>query len=119
MDANEIFARNLKFYVIRSGKTQTQIAADLGVSKGTFSDWTSGRSHPRMDKVQRMAEYFGISKSDLVENGSRSMEREAAQVMRGLNERPSLKRLLYAALKLSEQDLMIMIGLIERLGGKR
>lgn len=119
MGTNEIFAKNLKFFVIRSGRTQSQCAADLGVSKGTFSDWVSGRSHPRMDRVQQIAEYFGISKSELLENGSRGLETEVARIIRTLNERPALKKLFYAASSLEEHDLNSLVGLLERLGGKK
>ena len=63
----EIFAQNLKKYLRLSGKTQRQVAAAVGVSTGTFCDWTRARMYPRMDKVQALADYFGIQKSDLVE----------------------------------------------------
>ena len=63
----EIFSRNLKKYLDDSGKTQKEVAAAIYVSTGTFCDWIKGRSYPRMDKVQSLADYFGIKKSDLVE----------------------------------------------------
>ena len=65
---NEVFARNLKRYLDNSGKSQKEIAAAIGVSTGTFCDWMKCRSYPRMDKIQLLAEYFGIQKSDLVED---------------------------------------------------
>ena len=64
----EIFSRNLKRYLTNSGKTQREVAAAVGVSTGTFCDWAKGRLYPRMDKVQKLADYFGIKKSDLVED---------------------------------------------------
>jgi transcriptional regulator with XRE-family HTH domain len=64
----EIFSRNLRRYVESSQKTQKEVAKAIGVSTGTFNDWMKGRSYPRMDKVQLLAEYFGIQKSDLVED---------------------------------------------------
>lgn len=119
MDANEIFARNLKFYVIKSGKTQSQIADAIGVSKGTFSDWCSGRSHPRMDRVQQLAEFFGISKSSLVEDGNGNFESEYATIARVVKERPVLRRLYYAIANISDEDLEHIIFLTERLGRKK
>ena len=119
MDSNEIFSINLKFYVIKSGKTQTQIALDLGVSKGTFSDWASGRSHPRMNRVQQIADYFGVSTSDLVENGDRGLSEETARIIRTVDMNPLLKDLLYAATKLDDDDLEGIIRLLKRLDGKR
>lgn len=65
---NKIFSRNLKRYLENSGKTQKEVAAEIGVSTGTFCDWIKGRAYPRMDKLQLLAEYFGIQKSDLVED---------------------------------------------------
>jgi transcriptional regulator with XRE-family HTH domain len=64
----EVFSRNLRRYIDQSGKTQKEIAKALGVGQSTFCDWVKGRIYPRMDKVQLLAEYFGIKMSDLVEN---------------------------------------------------
>ena len=64
----EIFSRNLKRYLEISGKTQKEVAEAVGVSTGTFCDWRKGRLYPRMDKVQKLADFFGIKKSDLVED---------------------------------------------------
>lgn len=119
MDANEIFSRNLKFYVIKSGKTQTQVATDIGVSKGTFSDWCSGRSHPRMDRVQQLAEYFGVSKTNLLENGDGRFESEYAIVSRVVKGRPMLRELYYATVELSDEDLEYIVKLANRLGRRR
>ena len=64
----EIFSRNLNRYLRLSGKSQKEVAAAVKISTSTFCDWTKGRAYPRMDKVQLLAEYFGIRKSDLVED---------------------------------------------------
>jgi repressor LexA len=64
----EIFARNLTRYLNLSGKTQKEVAAVVNVSTGTFCDWVKCRVYPRMDKVQLLAEYFGIQVSDLVDD---------------------------------------------------
>ena len=64
----EVFAKNLKYYVERSGKTQKELSEIVGVATSTFSDWTKGKKYPRMDKVEMLANYFGILKSDLIED---------------------------------------------------
>lgn len=63
----EIFARNLKYYIDRSGKTQIEIAEDLNISTSTFNNWAMGNTYPRIDKIEILANYFGIQKSDLIE----------------------------------------------------
>ena len=75
LGSKEIFSRNLQRYVSVSGDNQKVIAAAIGVSAGTFCDWMKGRAYPRMDKVQLLADYFGIKKSDLVEDAG---DQEAA-----------------------------------------
>lgn len=44
-----------------------RIMCDFGVSPSTFNDWFKGKKYPRIDKIELMANYFGILKSDLIE----------------------------------------------------
>ena len=67
LDPKVIFANNLKRYLQLTGKTQKEVAAAIGVTTGNFCDWVSCRSYPRPEKVQALANYFGIKKADLVE----------------------------------------------------
>lgn len=70
----EVFAENLKFYMARSGKTQKELAEYLGVSPAAFNEWVKAKKYPRIDKIEKLANYFGILKSDLIEK--RTEERE-------------------------------------------
>ena len=63
----EVMAKNLKHYVTRSGKTQKEIASVVGVAPSTFNDWLKAKKYPRIDKIEILADYFGILKSDLIE----------------------------------------------------
>ena len=63
----EIFAKNLAFYLERSGKDQREVAEVLGVAPSTFNEWMKGKKYPRIDKIEMLANYFGILKSDLIE----------------------------------------------------
>ena len=62
-----VFAHNLKKYMDANGKSRRDIAEALGVSYYTITDWVKGKKYPRMDKVELLAAYFGILKSDLIE----------------------------------------------------
>jgi transcriptional regulator with XRE-family HTH domain len=64
----EIFSDNLQRYVQRSGKDQKEIAEYVGVAPSTFNEWMKGRKYPRIDKIEILANYFGIKKSDLIEH---------------------------------------------------
>lgn len=41
--------------------TDYKVSEDTGITKSTFSDWKSGRSVPKIDKLLKLAEYFGVS----------------------------------------------------------
>jgi transcriptional regulator with XRE-family HTH domain len=60
-------AKNLSFYLSKSGRTQKEVAEVAGVAASTFSDWIKGKKYPRIDKIEILADYFGIMKSDLIE----------------------------------------------------
>lgn len=63
----EVFAKNLARYLNRSGKSQREMADIMGVSSSTFNEWMKAKKYPRIDKIEFMANYFGINKSDLIE----------------------------------------------------
>ena len=64
----EIFAKNLSYYVKRSGREQKEIAEVVGVAPSTFNEWVKGKKYPRIDKIEILANYFRIQKSDLIED---------------------------------------------------
>ena len=67
MDNKDIFATNLRYYMTSNGKSRKDVAEATGVSYFTFTDWVNGKKFPRMDKVERLAKYFGVKISDLIE----------------------------------------------------
>ena len=48
-------------------KTQIDIVRDLGINRSSISSWVRGTRLPRMDKVDLLAQYFGVKRSDLIE----------------------------------------------------
>lgn len=63
----EVMAQNIKYYMKLYGKSRTDVCKDLHFSYTTFSDWVNAKKYPRIDKIEMMAYYFNVSKSDLVE----------------------------------------------------
>ena len=62
-----IFATNLKHFIDKSEKTQKEVATAIGVSPQTLNTWLQRIALPRMGKIQLLADYFGISKTDLID----------------------------------------------------
>lgn len=65
--SKEVFAKNLRYYMESRGKNQKELAEIVGVSAPTMNDWLKGKKYPRIDKIEILAKYFGILKSDLIE----------------------------------------------------
>ena len=63
-----ILSKNLKTYIAKSGKDRGEIAADLNLSYSTLTDWVNGNKYPRINNIEKLAEYFKISKSELIED---------------------------------------------------
>jgi len=62
-----IFSKNLKRYIQQSGKDRRELAEIWGFPYSTVTEWINGRKYPRIDRIEIMADYFGIQKSDLIE----------------------------------------------------
>ena len=67
----EIFAKNLKYYMELNHKDRNDVCRDLEIPYTTFAEWYNGNIYPRIDKIQILANYFDIKKSDLVEDKSK------------------------------------------------
>ena len=64
----DVLSKNLKKCIAKCGKDRGQIAKELGLSYSTLTDWVNGKKYPRINNIERLAEYFNVSKSDLIED---------------------------------------------------
>lgn len=64
----EIFANNLRKYLSEKGMNPRQLAIELNLKYTTVNDWVNAKSYPRIDKIEKLSNYFNINKSDLIEN---------------------------------------------------
>ena len=67
MNHKEIFSFNLRKKMDEAEKTRQDISDALNISYFTVTDWVKGKKMPRMDKVEKLAEYFNCLISDLIE----------------------------------------------------
>ena len=52
------------------GVKDATVAKETGIGKSTFTDWKNGRSVPKDEKLQKIADYFGVS-TDYLRTGKR------------------------------------------------
>lgn len=63
----EVMASNIRRYLEEMGISRKEFCNRLGFKYSTVTDWLNAEKYPRIDKIETMANFFGISKADLVE----------------------------------------------------
>lgn len=77
----EIFSQNLRSLMNKNNKDRNQICDDLGLKYTTFTDWVNGKKYPRIDKIELLANYFKVRKSDLIEDQSQKENEFGADII--------------------------------------
>lgn len=120
----EIMARNIQYYMEKYGKTRQDMCEALGVKYTTFTDWVKGNSYPRIDKIELMANFFGISKADLVEDRTKVsstdqyyLNDDARDLAQFMFENPEYRVLFDASRKVKKEDIEFVKQMIDRMRG--
>ena len=50
----------------KTGKTSYQVSKDTGIGQNTLSNWKTGRSKPKIEKIKILADYFGVKVEELI-----------------------------------------------------
>lgn len=93
----ETMSKNLKYYIERSGKDRKTLSEIWGFPYSTVTEWVNGKKYPRIDRIEIMAEYFGILKSDLIEEKTDDSVRDVQITEREL-------RIIQAVRRMSEEQ---------------
>lgn len=79
MKGNKIvMSANIKRNMERLGIDRRDLSQELNIPYTTVTDWINGKTYPRKDKVELLAKYFGVEKTDLVEDKSTHILSSAA-----------------------------------------
>ena len=120
----KIFSQNLNYYMELNKKTQSDLVNDLGFNKSAVSTWCNGTRLPRMDKVDILAKYFHIQRSDLIEEKSTKekdpsyyINDDARDMAEFMFKHPEYKVLFDASRKVKKEDIDFVKEMIERVSG--
>ena len=120
-ELKELFASNLKRWLDKRGKTQSDLRKYLAVSAATVSEWCSGKKIPRTDKLSAICTWLGIDLDDLLTDKSKSEETpyylndETREIAQAIFDNPQYKALFDASRKLSPADLQFVMDMIDRM----
>ena len=95
---NEVMAANIQYYLSLHRMERKDLAECLNSKYTTVCGWLTAKSYPRIDKIEKMAQVFGIAKSDLVE------KREIAKPVTD-NDDGNLEQLIDAIQDLNLEEL--------------
>lgn len=70
-----IMGQNILYYMERKGLERKDFAKLLNIPYSTLNEWINGNAYPRINRIQQMADFFGIEKADLVE--ARTSQKDA------------------------------------------
>ncbi|QIN27803.1 helix-turn-helix domain-containing protein (plasmid) [Staphylococcus chromogenes] len=73
----QVMAKNISRLMKENNVGRKKLSDDLKVKYTTLSDWINAKTYPRIDKIELLADYFSVSKADLVED----KEREALETL--------------------------------------
>lgn len=114
----KIFVKNLNYYMTINNKKQADLVMELGLKTSTVSDWVNGKKYPRVDKMQLLADYFGILKSDLTEEHDTSKltdDIELQEYLEELKNRSEMRMLFSLAKGATKEDVEKAVKIIEAL----
>lgn len=120
----KLFSNNLRHYMELNGKTQTDLINDLHVNKSAVSTWCNGTRLPRMDKVDMLAKYFNIKRSDLIEDKQDSdddsyyLNPETSKIAQEIYDNKELSLLFDAARDADPEDLQTVHSMLMALKRK-
>ena len=111
-----------------AGCKDADVSKATGISKSTFSDWKSGRSKPKQKKLQKIADYFGVSVDYLMTGKNSSnikvvdennnivvLDDEALELIDSLRSNPEMRMLFSVSKKATKEDIIKAVKIIEAL----
>lgn len=72
--SKEIFSANLEKLMTSRDVDRNKLCSDLGLKYTTVRDWLKGITYPRIGKIELLADYFGVNKSDLIEDKTQEVK---------------------------------------------
>lgn len=102
------------------GYKDSAVAAGAGITKSTFSDWKAGRYQPKNDKLQKIADFFGVSLDYLMTGEEKEggepyyLDDEARKMAQFMFENPRYKVLFDATRKISADDIDTVAAILDK-----
>lgn len=111
-----IMSNNIKRHLAQRGLNVKDFSTEMDFKYTTVLDWVNAKTYPRIDKIELMARYFGVDKSDLVEEYNPIKEKQSTtkqildNIFNKLEKPRQDKVVAYAKSELDEQNKVVEIA---------
>lgn len=105
------------------GVTAYKVSKETGISQQTLSDWKQGKSTPKLDKLQKIADYFNVPLDYLTGNDNIMVEAhnqpiylddETKEIIDSLRTRPEMKILFSVSKNVTKEDIEATVEILKR-----
>ena len=122
-ELRRIFMVNLNHYLSLNGYRQADLARHMNVSSTTAAKWCTGQAMPRIDKIQSIATWLGVTKEDLLTDHSLPrreyfIRKETRDIAEFLVRHPGHKAIFDATKNMPEEDIALVRDLVMRMAEK-
>lgn len=60
-EKKNLFSVRLKELRLQHGFSQEELAEKIGIKRNSYSDWENGKCKPNYEKIEKIADFFGVS----------------------------------------------------------
>lgn len=115
-EQKKTIANNLRRLINESGKSQKEIAKAIGESPQVLNSWVQAVSAPGIWKVEKLAHYFGVPKSHIVdEQPDVPLTKELADLLNIVRRDASLQDGIRTYTTLTDEKKLYVLNLIHML----
>lgn len=101
------------------GLNDYRVSKAVGISAASLSDWKHGKSTPKADKLQRLADYFGVSIKYLmglqVEKAEEKQDADAPPIREYLVKTEEMELLIEEAERHSPENLKLIVEMMKKM----
>jgi len=115
----KLFSTRLKELMEENDINQVELSAAMGLSRSTVNKWVTQKAIPRMGIIEKLASYFGVPKSYLLEQDGKTNKRayyvdpETAMLAQELKDNPEYRALLDATRNLKPESVKEIMAFIK------
>ena len=114
-----MYYENFKNLCDQAGVTPGEVSRHTGVASSTLTMWKQGAYTPKTEKLQKIADYFGVSldylRTDTNSQRDHFITQDIVDIANKIKDNADLKKLFDVAVESKPSDINMAQAMLERL----